>query len=416
MSGWRDELRGLAVSLGLRVRRGVNALERLVDRDPYHIVGYRGYAAGGRVLLLARVLQNEGLSDPEPSHSRLRNLVAMLKRLESDPLPFARVRVRLPAGDLELTADDEGFLRHWVAVSGQPDSRWGAIQLELYDPAGGLSNTGRALYLSPPASAAYGVISDLDDTVLQSHVTDFLRAARMVLLENARTRLPFPGVAAFYRALEAGQTGGAGNPIFYVSSSPWNLYDVIEEFLEAQQIPAGPLLLRDWDLGPSVLRNAAYKTGVIREILAAYPSLPFILVGDSGQEDPEIYADIVVAYPGRILAVYIRSVQQRPEGSLVIRELMERVSRAGSTLVLADDTVAAARHAAAHGWIREESLGDIGEEKRDDEGSGAKVPAPGVDEKPAAPTVVVDGTLSQEARASAADAPATKPNSSAISS
>ena len=394
MAGWKDELRALAASLGSRVRHGANKLERLVDRDPFRVVGYRGYAASGRVLLLGRVLQDEGLPEPEPSHSKVRNLIAMLKRLESDPLPFARVRALLPEGGVrELIADDEGFIRQWLELDSPLQPGWGSIQMELADPADGGPQVGHALYLTPPASAAYGVISDMDDTVLQSQVTDFLRAARMVLLENARTRLPFPGVAAFYRALQQGGSGEAGNPIFYVSSSPWNLYDVIAEFLEVQGIPAGPLLLRDWDLGPSLLRNAGYKTGVIREILATYPLLPFMLVGDSAQEDPEIYTDIVASHPGRILAVYIRNVHQHPEDSPALRELAERVSRAGSTLVLADDTLAAGRHAAAHGWIREETLGDIGEEKRADEGAGGKKPAPGVEEPPSAPTVVVDRNL-----------------------
>ncbi len=392
----QDELRALAASLGSRVRRSTNALERLVDRDPYHIVGYRGYAANGRVLLLGRVMQNEGLLEADPSHSNVRNLIAMLKRLESDPLPFARVRARLPGMERVLVADDEGFVRDWLEVQSVPEPGWGSIQLELIDPPGGIATTGEATFLTPPTSATCGIISDLDDTVLQSHVTDFIRAARMVLLENARTRLPFPGVAAFYRALEEGPTGRAGNPIFYVSSSPWNLYDVIAEFLKAQRIPAGPLLLRDWDLGPSLLRNAAYKTGVIREILATFPSLPFILIGDSAQEDPEIYAETVATHPGRILAVYIRNVRQHPEESPAIRELEERVARAGSTLVLADDTLAAARHAAAHGWIMDETLGEIGEEKRADEAGGTKEPAPGVEEAPAAPTVVVDKNIEAE--------------------
>jgi phosphatidate phosphatase APP1 len=388
--GWQQGLRALAAAIGSRVRRGANALERLVDRDPYHIVGYRGYASSGRVLLLGRVLQNEGLLDPDPSHSKVRNLIAMLKRLESDPLPFARVRARIAGTERELIADDEGFLREWIEVGSVTQPGWGSIKLELSDPAEGIVQRAEAPFLTPPGTAAYGVISDMDDTVIQSHVTDFVRAAGMVLLENARTRLPFPGVAAFYRALQDGRSGGAGNPIFYVSSSPWNLYDVIAEFLDAQRIPAGPLLLRDWDLGPSLLRNSAYKTGVIREILSAYPELPFILVGDSGQEDPEIYAEIVATHPGRILAVYIRSVRQHPEDSTAIRALEAGVARAGSTLVLADDTLAAARHAAAHGWIREETLSDIGQEKRADEGAGGKEPAPGVEQSPAAPTVVVD--------------------------
>ena len=137
-------------------------------------------------------------------------------------------------------------------------------------------------------------------------------------------------------------------------------------------------------------RTPLTRSGVIREILASYPSLPFILIGDSAQEDPEIYAEVVATHPGRILAVYIRNVNQHPEDSPAIRALMERIAAAGSALVLADDTLAAARHAASHGWIREETLPGVGDEKQADEGRGGKEPSPGVQQEPSAPTVVVD--------------------------
>lgn len=380
----------MAAALESRVRRGADALERLVDRDPYHIAGYRGYGRDGRVLVLARVLQDEALAPAEPGHSKARNLLAMLKRLESDPLPFARVRARLPGGDRELVADDEGFVREWLETEPGGTGGWGSVLLELAHPAGGPPRVTAAPILIPAASAAYGVISDMDDTVLQSEVTSFIRAARMVLLENARTRLPFAGIAAFYRALEEGAPGGGKNPIFYVSSSPWNLYEVIAGFLEAERIPAGPLLLRDWDLGPSFFRHAGHKTRVIREILETFSTLPFILIGDSAQEDPEIYAETVAAHPNRILAVYIRSVEPHPERSAAIKRLTERVTAAGSTLVLADDTLTIASHASAHGWIREASLPEVRGEKRADEGGGGKEDAPGVGGEAAAPTVVVD--------------------------
>jgi phosphatidate phosphatase APP1 len=393
MADWRKELRELALSLGSRLGRGTNALERLVDRDPYFIQGYRGYAGEGRVLVLGRVLEHEGLVAAEPGHSRLRNLIAMLKRLESDPLPFAKVRARLASRHFDLVADNEGFIRTWLDVGPVDAAGWGSVELELVDPPDNPPGEGVATFLVPPSSAAYGIVSDMDDTVLQSQVTNFIRAARLVLLENARTRLPFAGVAAFYRALQSGVSGNAGNPIFYVSSSPWNLYDVISDFLEAQKIPAGPLLLRDWDFGLSLLRNAKHKIHLIHEILATYPALPFILVGDSAQEDPEIYSEVVAAHPRRILAVYIRNVRPHPERSDRIRELAERVAQSGSTLVLADDTLAAARHAAAHGWIESGALPGIGEEKRADEGGGGKADAPGVEKAPAAPTLVVDKDL-----------------------
>jgi len=402
MARWQDDLIGLFGELAWQARRTAGALGRAIDRDPVQIVGYRGYGTAERVLVLGRVLQNEGIRAPTATQSRWRNLVASLRRIESDPLPFARVRARLAnaARDRvdELVADDEGFLRHWVgADTPLPEPGWHAVSLTLADPPNGIEVNATASVLTPAPTATFGVVSDMDDTVLQSEVTSFLRAARTVLLENALTRLPFPGVAAFYRALDRGATGADANPIFYVSSSPWNLYDVIDGFLDAQRIPTGPLLLRDWDLGRLTERHARHKGTVIREILETYPALPFLLIGDSGQEDPEIYTELVREHPGRIRAVYIRNVTPQLERTARIQALAREVAESGSTLVLADDTLAAARHAAIHGWIASDALTEIGGEKRDDEGvTGAKADAPGVPQQPAVPTVVVDPEVSAD--------------------
>ncbi|MBA3497453.1 MAG: DUF2183 domain-containing protein [Gemmatimonadales bacterium] len=390
MPEWTHELGELAAGMVDRLRRAGNRLERLIDRDPYHIVGYRGYGSGTRVLVHGRVLEDEGIRPADPAHSDWRNLMDALRRLESDPLPFARVRASIGRSTRELVADEEGFFREWMPLA-EPlaEDGWHPVRLALVgaDHAGAPEAT--APVLRPPAAPAFGVVSDMDDTVLQSSVTSFIRAARMVLLENARTRLPFPGVAAFYRALHGGLEG-RGNPIFYVSSSPWNLYDVIADFLELQRIPAGPLLLRDWDLGRSLKGHGEHKQRLIAEVFDAYPTLPFILVGDSTQEDPEIYADLVRRYPGRVLAVYVRNVGAHPERSAAIRELTKVVVDAGSSMVMADDTLAAARHAAEHGWIPSEALGEIGADKRDDVSGPAKVDAPGVDPTVTGPTVVVE--------------------------
>ena len=387
---WKGELRGLARSVERRIQREVGRLEGVLDRDrdPYHIVPYRGYGRAGRVLVQGRVLQDERLLPADPGHSKLYNLMAMIKRLESDPLPLARVRARLPGGDRELVADEEGFIRAWLDLKSESPG-WNVIPLELVHPKHSAAVV-NAPFLTPQPSSTYGVISDMDDTVLQSEVANFIRAARMVLLENARTRLPFAGVAAFYRALEHGASGDAGNPIFYVSSSPWNLYDVIVDFLKAQEIPIGPVLLRDWDLSLSLLRTKTHKTHLITEILSTFASMPFILIGDSTQEDPEIYTEIVSAHPGRILAVYIRNVRPHPERSRAVQELARRVAQTGSALVLADDTLTAASHAAAHGWIRADTLPAIRQEKQADEGAGAKEAAPGIQPTRPTPTIVVD--------------------------
>jgi phosphatidate phosphatase APP1 len=401
MADWRQDLFGVFGELAWQARRTAGAIGRVIRTDPWHVVGYRGYGTSDRALVLARVLQDEGMVDPDRDHSRLRNLVEMLKRVEADPYPFARVRARVPGLDAarELVADDEGFVRAWIAAPGAfASAGWHPVGLELSGTGHGPRPTSSAQILVPPATASFGVVSDMDDTVLQSEVTNVIRAARIVLLENALTRLPFPGVAAFYRALARGATGAEENPVFYVSSSPWNIYDMIARFLDAQGIPIGPLLLRDWDVKRMAQRHQAHKGAAIREILDTYPALPFILVGDSGQEDPEIYAEVVREIPGRIRAVYIRNVTPHAERTSRIRALAREVADAGSTLVLADDTLTVARHAAAHGWISADALPEIGGEKRADEGATSeKAPAPGAPEvAEKAPTVVVDSQVSSE--------------------
>ena len=333
----------------------------MFDPEPYHVVGYRGYGTSSRALVLGRVLQDEGIVPADASHSVWQNLVSTLKRIESDPLPHARVRAAIRGHNRLLIADDEGFVRDWISLEGVPVTvGWQPLELELMAQRGVQSRFATSEVLVPSPRAKFGVVSDLDDTVLQSKVTSVLRAARLLLLENARTRLPFPGVAAFYRALaNVSSDGTAQNPVFYVSSNAWNMYDVIVDFLDHQRIPRGPVLLRDWDLSQSPFRNTEHKRRHIHEILDTYPALPFILVGDSAQEDPEIYSEVVRAYERRILAIYIRDVSGHPERSRAIGELATRVAESGCTLVLAPDTVAAARHAAEQGWIDSAALGEI---------------------------------------------------------
>ena len=200
---------------------------KILGDDPIEVLAYRGYASPGRAHIFGRVLEERGVSVSTDSDSGLRNLLNTWRRAESDPIAFARVRVDYAGAVSEFTADDEGFFGGWInpdpALPG--DQEWNRYDVTLVSPlapdAGGIRGSGEILV--PPPSARFGVISDIDDTVIQSRVSNFLQAARTVMLGNSRTRLPFPGVAAFYQALRNGIGGDEKNPIFYVSSSPWNI-------------------------------------------------------------------------------------------------------------------------------------------------------------------------------------------------
>jgi phosphatidate phosphatase APP1 len=378
----------------------LNRAHRFLDRDPWMLAGYRSFGSAQRVLVRGRAMENEGITAATDTDSLWRNLVNSYRRIEADPLPNALVRATVGGATVEVTADDEGFFSQWIDLPAPVSARdgWVPVTLELVAPAlPGVKVESEAQVLLAPPSARFITISDMDDTVLQSHVTSLVQAFRTVLLGNARTRLPFPGVAAFYRALHAGVSGAEQNPIFYVSSSPWNLYDLLVDFLEHQGIPAGPLTLRDWDLDRSALgsgRLHRYKDVAIREIMGAYPELPVILVGDSSQQDPEIYRDVVREFPERVLAIYIRDVKRTEERRSAIASLVAEVQAQKSVLVLADDTVAAARHAAEQGFIHRDSLAEISGEKRMDEATTpGKVGKPVVEAGAKTDTpVVVDAT------------------------
>jgi phosphatidate phosphatase APP1 len=343
---------------------------------PVKIVPYRGFGTHQKIFLKGRVLEEKNISPASEDASLWNNLVDTFKRMESDEVPYARLKAEFYDQEQDIQADEEGmFDVEFDIQSALPkDQLWHTVKLTLLAPdvteyKGVVRATGEVLI--PPENADFGVISDIDDTVLQTGATHLLEMARNVFLRNAHARLPFPGVAAFYRALLMGSKGQEINPLFYVSSSPWNLYDLLVEFFHLQNIPLGPVLfLRNWGITEEEilpLKHRDYKYSVIRQIMEMYPHLPFILVGDSGQEDPEIYYDVVQNYPDRVLAIYIRNVSRGLDRPDAVRALAKKVIEIGSTLILADETVTLAEHALENGWISAATLSDILAERAKDE-------------------------------------------------
>jgi phosphatidate phosphatase APP1 len=327
-------------------------------RRHVELQAFRGYGTPTRLLLRGRVLRSTGLVRSRLGDSVLDNLRNMFHRFESDEVPGAMVAARAALGDeVRAVSDQEGYFEVVLDLPRPLDDPrvWEPVELELLEPAAPAGVSHATCQVLVPRDPQYGVISDLDDTVLHSHATNLWQMAKLTLLHNAHTRLPFEGVAGFYQALQRGRDGEAYNPVFYVSNSPWNLYDLLEDFLDVHGIPRGPLLLRDWS--PRRLKaGAAHKLAAIEGLLEAYPSLQVVLVGDSGERDPEIYRQVVLRHPGRVLAVYVRDVA--PERHDAVRAIAAELAGHGVELVFSPDTEAARRHALDRGLIVAAALPD----------------------------------------------------------
>jgi phosphatidate phosphatase APP1 len=310
--------------------------------------------------LKGRVLEEAGISHAGPDDTVWQNVRNMARRFASDEVAGVRVSASFEELSVETKADVEGFFEVTFRLPEPLDGKagWYPVELDLLSPpspgGGPVHSTGEVLV---PQGARFGVISDLDDTVVRSSATNVLKMTWIVLRNNAHSRLPFEGVAAFYKALQLGEDGRSFNPIFYVSSSPWNIYDVLEDFMDIHGVPHGPLFLKDWS--PTVLgKHRDYKIGVIRRLLETYEDLPFVLIGDSGEEDPEIYLQTVREYQGRILAVYIRDVTSGGRDAEVVNIAAE-ARRLGTDMVAVPDTAAAAEHASSIGLIPADAVAQV---------------------------------------------------------
>ena len=328
--------------------------------DPFEILPYRGHGTDRELFLKGRVLEETGITRSGRDDTVWLNVLNMARRFASDEVAGARVLASFGELRAETRADEEGFFEVHLRLTEPLDSnlRWHPVELELLSPpsprGGEVRSKGHVLV---PREAGFGVISDLDDTVVRSSATNLLKMAWIVVRNNAHTRLPFEGVGAFYEALRRGGEGDAFNPIFYVSSSPWNIYDLLEDFLNVHGIPPGPLFLKDWS--PTVLgKHQDYKLGVIRKLLETYEDLPFILIGDSGEEDPEIYLQTIREHPKRIKTVYIRDVTPG-ERDAEVQAIASEARRLGTEMVTVLDTVAAAEHAASIGLIAPEAIAAV---------------------------------------------------------
>jgi phosphatidate phosphatase APP1 len=283
-----------------------------------------------------------------PRRSRRAVLRASLSRFLTVEVAGATVTVRTPGSAVTVRSDRDGYLDAVVDGPGLPPG-WHDVELSL---AGGRTVQTPVLVVSP--DVRLGLVSDVDDTILETGLTRGLEFLRISLLTEVSERAPLPGAAALYRALVC-RTGEAGLPVFYLSTSPWNLHEMLLEFIALRGFPLGPLLLTDWGPGRgNLFRIGAreHKLGLIGRILAEHPDLALLLVGDTGQLDPEIYAAAAREHPGRIRAIYVRRTGTHdPRRLAAVDALAAEVSAAGVPMLAVDDSVQIAEHAATLGLL-----------------------------------------------------------------
>jgi phosphatidate phosphatase APP1 len=314
------------------VARGVEAVVEwaLRRKGPPMLTAYRGYAEPGGLVVQGRVVSAVRRREPAPDQTRWVNFKQMVSLFLTSEVRGVLVR----AGDVTGVSDTEGYVRLHVPRLPEHDG-WVEVPAVLAGEAESEEDAPVAMpVLVPRGDARFGVISDIDDTMMHTGAYSLLRNLWTTFTGNTLTREVFAdAVRLMARLSEDGR-----NPVYYVSSSPWNLFAFLDGIFARAGLVQGPMFLRDLGVSEQGLIGAGHgdhKGAAIDSILAATPDLRFWLLGDTGQKDALVYRDVVLRHPGRIGGVVLRETPGRvPMGRA---RAVEEIAAAGVPVAVVAD-------------------------------------------------------------------------------
>lgn len=310
------------VAAAYRLETGVrNALADRARRRGWTTaaLAYPGYGGGGRARVLGRLLLAPSGIQPQD-----RRNIAGWRRLLTLEQPGGEVDISLGGVRVQASADEAGVIDVTVPVDLPP----GTAEVRLH--VDGRPTVAAPVRIAAP-DALVGIVCDIDDTVWVTGLRHPVRAAWRTLALSSSGRQPVKGMSALIEQLV---DGAPAAPLIYLSNGPWNLAGPITRFLERNGFPPGALLMTDWGITPRAwFRDGkAHKRAALERVAEDFPGVRWLLVGDDGEHDPDIYRDFATRHPRRVRAIALRTVARSgmPEG--------ERHARVGDApIVIAPD-------------------------------------------------------------------------------
>jgi phosphatidate phosphatase APP1 len=263
------------------------------------VVPFSGYGGDGWIRVLGRVLLVRPLRSGAAEKPRARN-VRGWRSFTSVPAGDVSVTVTAAGKNYTVTADRGGVIDTRLEL--RLPAGWNEITMQTED-----SGIVTAPVFVVDAKTRFGILSDIDDTVMVTALPRPLLAAwnTFVLDEHART--PVAGMAVLYERLVRAH---ADSPVIYLSTGAWNVAPTLTRFLSRNLYPSGALLLTDW--GPTHDRlfrsGKQHKRENLARLASEFPTMKWLLIGDDGQHDEELYGEFAAAHPKNVAAVCIRQL------------------------------------------------------------------------------------------------------------
>ena len=356
----RPQIIASAARLGNAIETALSALRTgRPERSPrqLRIVPYRSLGNPSRLIVRGRVVRQATSSriDSDGETASHEHLVAVYRSFDLEEMPGFVIHAETDGSTGSGTTDTGGYFEIELrppAGESEWSPGWHDALLTSPDSVSNSVASIMADIFVPDHRANLVLVSDLDDTAMDSETLSSWRMLRTALFRSAKRRHSVPGVPELYQALHRGLRG-VSNPVCYISSGAWNLYDIVVDYLDTHGLPRGGMYLNDWGSRQRGFRAVAHshKSTHVASLMNRFPALPLLLVGDDTQEDPEIYSAAALEHPTRVAAVWIRAVRVDAARGEAVRALQAKVVAAGVEFVYASETDVFAEHARLRGWI-----------------------------------------------------------------
>ncbi|MDO5656271.1 MAG: DUF2183 domain-containing protein [Flavobacteriaceae bacterium] len=322
-------------------------IQEWTDNDEVCVRPYLSYATREKIIIRGRVLENEGVVSIE-ENTVWDNFVQTIRMLESDEKKNTQILIEYEDKIFTTQTDDEGYFYSEIYHSHQEVDTdqlvWKTVNVTATEELNetGVASTAKAQFLLPHARTEFIIVSDIDDTVIETGVNSFLKleAIFKTLFKNHQTRTPFDGIAEVFHKLQHNSNGQQVNPVFYLSNSPWNLYHMIKSMFKFRDIPLGPMFLRDFGIkfGKERIKFNQHKKINLERLMLDFHDKIFVLIGDATEKDAPIYLEIYNKFPSRVKKIFIRASSKERQNE-EIRNLIAQNPNAPFHLITHSDEI-----------------------------------------------------------------------------
>ncbi len=283
-----------------------------------HAASFRGYASQDRLFIQGRISRYRHIKN-NPDASPWEQLSDTVKRIFNTRIPHVICKISLLNHTFFVTTNTAGYFSletNWPSTDFPNHSCWLNADISISPPSEYVIENknvkGEILFISK--NQKFIVISDIDDTLLLTGVRSlfYWKVLYNTFLKNLEQRRGIPGAPAFFQRLsQLKEHKDWQTFVFYVSSTPRTLYDFVLTWLTRHHFPKGPVLLKDFGLSTLDKGALCFKSKIawIKHVMSVFPTIPFILVGDSGEKDFFLYQKLAKDHPDKVKAILIRDIQ-----------------------------------------------------------------------------------------------------------